>query len=193
MAAGLARIEVRFLIDANGLLQVSAREQRSGREAEIEVKPAYGLTDEQVESMILDSFDNAEADIEQRQLIEARNEAATILDAVAKAPAHPAWAQLTGEEQTQIVMLAEELSVLTEGDDRLGMQAATASLDGATRRFAELMMDQAVSSALGGETMASAGDKLGEGPKAPHPFAKAEFESKQKETDERQATDRTEN
>jgi molecular chaperone DnaK/molecular chaperone HscA len=66
MMAGLPRIEVKFLIDANGILHVSAREQRSGKAAEIEVKPTYGLTDEQVETMILDSFDNAEQDIEQR-------------------------------------------------------------------------------------------------------------------------------
>ena len=63
MVAGLPRIEVKFLIDANGILHVCAREQRSGKEAQIEVKPTYGLTDEQVESMILASFDNAEADM----------------------------------------------------------------------------------------------------------------------------------
>ena len=79
MVAGLPRIEVKFLIDANGILHVSAREQRSGKEAEIEVKPTYGLTDEQVETMILASFDHAEEDIEARQLIEAKNEAETIL------------------------------------------------------------------------------------------------------------------
>ncbi len=84
MVAGLPRIEVKFLIDANGILQVSAREQRSGKEAQVEVKPTYGLTDEQVESMILESFDMAEADINARQAIEARNEAQTILDAVEK-------------------------------------------------------------------------------------------------------------
>ncbi len=75
MTAGLPRIEVKFLIDANGLLHVSAVETRSGKQAEIEVKPTYGLTDEQVESMILDSFDHAETDFQERQLIEARNEA----------------------------------------------------------------------------------------------------------------------
>jgi molecular chaperone DnaK len=74
MAAGMARIEVKFLIDANGILHVSAREQRSGKEAEIQVQPSYGLTDEQVEGMILDSFDSAEEDFRQRQVIEARNE-----------------------------------------------------------------------------------------------------------------------
>jgi len=75
MAAGMARIEVKFLIDANGILHVSAREQRSGKEAEIQVQPSYGLTDEQVEGMILDSFDSAEEDFRRRQVIEARNEA----------------------------------------------------------------------------------------------------------------------
>ncbi len=84
MPAGLPRIEVKFLIDANGILHVSAREQRSGKEAEIEVKPTYGLTDEQVENMILESFDHAEEDFQQRQVIEARNEAETILAALEK-------------------------------------------------------------------------------------------------------------
>src|SRR5208283_1371569 len=66
MVAGLARIEVKFLIDANGILHVSSREQRSGKAAEIEVKPTYGLTDEQVETMILASFDHAEEDLDAR-------------------------------------------------------------------------------------------------------------------------------
>ncbi len=89
MSAGLPRIEVRFLIDADGILQVTAREQRSGQAAEIEVKPTYGLTDEQVEGMILDSFDHAEEDFAKRLLIEARNEAETILTAVERAPQNP--------------------------------------------------------------------------------------------------------
>jgi Fe-S protein assembly chaperone HscA len=175
MSAGLPRIEVKFLIDANGILHVSAREQRSGKEAEIEVKPTYGLTDEQVESMILDSFDHAEADFYERQLIEARNEADTILAAVEKAPGNAAWQLLTDEERTQIGLLKDELFVLKQGDDLKALRAGTDALDKATRRFAELMMDAAVSSAIKGETMESAGDKLGEGPTAPHPFAPAEI------------------
>jgi molecular chaperone DnaK (HSP70) len=175
MSAGLPRIEVKFLIDANGILHVSAREQRSGKEAEIEVKPTYGLTDEQVETMILDSFDNAEEDFRQRQLIEARNEADTILAAVEKAPNNPAWLQLSEEEREQITTLSEELRVLKEGDDLPSLRAGTEALDKATRRFAELMMDAAVTSAIGGQTMQSAGEKLGEGPTAPHPFAPAEI------------------
>jgi molecular chaperone DnaK (HSP70) len=175
MSSGLPRIEVKFLIDANGILHVSAREQRSGKEAEIEVKPTYGLTDEQVETMILDSFDYAEQDFAVRQLVEARNEATTILGAVEKAPTHPAWQHLTDDERTQIGMISEELRVLKEGDDLKALRDATHALDEATRRFAELMMDSAVASAIQGQTMESAGEKLGEGPTAPHPFAPAEI------------------
>ncbi len=175
MTAGLPRIEVKFLIDANGLLQVSATEQRSGKQAEIAVKPTYGLTDEQVETMILDSFDHAEEDFHQRQLIEAKNEAGTILAAVEKAPAHPAWQQLTEEERTEIEDLRNELSVLCEGSDLDALRRGTEALDRATRRFAELMMDAAVTTALGGQTMSSASDQLGEGPTAPHPIAPAEY------------------
>jgi molecular chaperone DnaK len=175
MSAGLPRIEVKFLIDANGILHVSAREQRSGKEAEIEVKPTYGLTDEQVESMILESFDNAEEDFRQRQLIEARNEANTILTAVEKAPSHAAWSQLTEDEKRQIASISEELRILKEGDDLASLRAGTEALDRATRRFAELMMDAAVSTALRGKTMESAGEDLGDGPTAPHPFAPAEI------------------
>jgi Fe-S protein assembly chaperone HscA len=175
MSAGLPRIEVKFLIDANGILHVSAREQRSGKEAEIEVKPTYGLTDEQVETMILESFDYAEQDIQQRQLIEARNEAETILVAIDKAKSNPAWQQLTDEERTQIAMLSDELGVLKQGDDLAALRSGTEALDKSTRRMAELMMESAVSSAIGGQTMQSAGKKLGEGPTAPHPFAPAEI------------------
>ena len=175
MTAGMPRIEVKFLIDANGILHVSALEQRSGKQAEVSVKPAYGLTDEQVESMILDSFDHAEQDIHLRQLVEARNEADTILSAVEKAPSHPAWQQLELEEQTEIRSLAAELGVLRQGDDLPALRAGTEALDKATHRFAELMMDVAVTSAIKGQTMQSADDKLGQGPTAPHPIAQAEF------------------
>ena len=175
MTAGLPRIEVKFLIDANGLLHVSAVEARSGKQAEIEVKPTYGLTDEQVESMILESFDNAEADFQQRQLIEARNEASTILSAVERAPSHPAWQQLTKEERTKISELVTELEILRDAGDLDSLRRGTEALDQATRRFAELMMDATVSSALHGQTMNSADAKIGEGPAAPHPIAPADF------------------
>ncbi len=182
MVAGLPRIEVKFLIDANGILHVSAREQRSGQEAQVEVKPTYGLTDEQVETMILDSFDNAEQDITARQVIEAKNEAETILTAVEKGEKSPVWQALTFDEHAAIEAAAHELKQSIRGGDYKVIRKGIEQLDKATRRFAELMMDAAVTGALGGKTMAAAGESLaanqqGATPTAPHAFAKAEVQS----------------
>jgi molecular chaperone DnaK len=174
MAAGIPRVEVKFLIDANGILHVSAREQRSGKEAEIQVQPSYGLTDEQVEGMILDSFDNAEEDFRRRQLIEARNETSTILTALDKAKSSPAWGQQTSDEKKQIAKLEKALTAVNAEDDYQAIRKAIDTLNHATTRLAELMMDSAVSSALKGKNMDET--DLGEGPTAPHPMAKAEFE-----------------
>ncbi|MGP8271729.1 MAG: Fe-S protein assembly chaperone HscA [Terracidiphilus sp.] len=175
MSAGLPRIEVRFLIDADGILKVSAREQRSGQAAKIEVKPTYGLTDEQVESMILDSFDHAEEDFAKRLLIEARNEAETILSAVERAPQSPAWKQLTGEEQSSINAARDRLVAIKQGTDLAAIREATLALDQATRHFAELMMEAAVTTAIRGKTMDAADEELGEAVTAPHAFAPVEF------------------
>ncbi len=181
MAAGMARVEVKFLIDANGILHVSAREQRSGQEAEVEVKPTYGLTDEQVESMILASFDYAEEDITARQVIEAKNEAHAILDAVEKGEKTPAWQQLTSIEHEDIKAAALELKASIAGGDYKIIRNAIEQLDKKTRRFAEIMMDSAVTGALGGKTMQAAGESLnqnmGEAPTAPHAFAPAQFDA----------------
>ena len=176
MVAGLPRIEVKFLIDANGILKVSAREQRSGKEADVTVTPTYGLTDEQVETMILASFDNAEEDIRERQVIEAKNEAETILSAVKKGKSHAAWQQLTSDEISNIEIASTELEASVMGGDYKVIRAGIERLDKATRRFAEIMMDTAVSGAMTGKTMEAAGESIGEGPTAPHPFAKADIE-----------------
>jgi molecular chaperone DnaK len=173
MAAGIPRVEVKFLIDANGILHVSAREQRSGKEAVIQVQPSYGLTDEQVEGMILDSFDNAEEDFRKRQVIEARNEAATILAALEKGKKSAAWGQLTTDEKKQIAKMEKSLAAVNAQDDYLAIRKAIEALNQGTTRLAELMMDTAVSSALKGKNMDET--DLGEGPTAPHPMAKAEF------------------
>jgi molecular chaperone DnaK (HSP70) len=175
MSAGLPRIEVKFLIDADGILKVTAREQRSGQAAKIEVKPTYGLTDEQVESMILESFDNAEADFAKRLLIEARLEADSILTLLDRAPESPAWAQLTGDELAAIAAARNHLESLKLGEDDKAIRSATLALDQSTRRFAELQMEAAVSSAITGKTMNTADEDLGEAVTAPHPMAKAEF------------------
>ena len=174
MAAGMPRIEVKFLIDANGILKVSAREQRSGKEAEIDVQPSYGLTDEQVEGMILDSFDKAEDDFRERQLIEARREAETILSASEKAKTNPVWGQLTTREKQQIAHLGKALIAVKATDDHAAIRKAIDELNHATMRLAELMMDGAVSTALQGKAMDETG--IEEGPTTPHPVAKAEFQ-----------------
>ena len=153
MVAGLPRIEVKFLIDANGILHVSAREQRSGKEVEFEAKPTYGLTDEQVETMILDSFDFAEADIHERQVIEAKNEAETILTAVDKGKSHAAWQMLSSKEIEKIEEKIDFLKAATSGGDYKVIRRGIEELDQATRRFAELMMDSTLAGAMTGKTM----------------------------------------
>jgi Fe-S protein assembly chaperone HscA len=173
MPAGLPRIEVRFLIDANGILHVSAREQRSGKEAEIQVQPSYGLTDDQVETMILDSYDNAEQDLAERQLIEARNEAETILTALLKGRRNPAWEMLSSTEQHEVDELESRLQAAMGGTDYELIRNSIDELNQATMHLAELMMDAAVGSALRGKNMESTG--VGEGPEASHPIGKAEF------------------
>ena len=174
MPAGLPRIEVRFMIDANGILHVTAREQRSGKEAEISVQPSYGLTDDQVESMILDSFDYAEEDFRQRQLIEARNEANTILAALEKGRQNPAWQELTSAERKQVGKLERALRAVMANEDYQAIRKAIDALNQGTTRLAELMMDTAVASVLKGKSMETA--DVGEGPASPHPVAKADFE-----------------
>jgi Fe-S protein assembly chaperone HscA len=174
MPAGMPRIEVKFLIDANGILQVSAREQRSGQEAQIEVQPSYGLTDEQVENILLESFDYAEEDFRQRQVVEARREADTILTALAKGKKNPAWQQLTSDERRRVETLEKELVSVKDGDDYNAIRTAIDALNQGTMHLAELMMDSAVATALKGKTMDDT--DLGEGPQAGHPVAKAEFE-----------------
>jgi molecular chaperone DnaK (HSP70) len=174
MPAGLPRIEVKFLIDANGILHVSAREQRSGKEAEIEVQPSYGLTDEQVESMILESFDSAEEDFRQRQVIEARNEAETILSALDKSKKSSAWGQLPSSERKQIAKLEKALQDVKQQDDYQKIRKAIDALNQGTMRLAELMMDTAVTTVLKGKTMEQA--DMGESPETGHPVAKADFE-----------------
>jgi molecular chaperone DnaK len=174
MTAGLPRIEVKFLIDANGILRVSAREQRSGKEAEIDVQPTYGLTDEQVESMLLESFDYAEEDFRQRQVIEGRREADTILDPLAKAKKNSAWQDLSIGERQNAELLEKRLIEVKEGDDYHAIRDGIDALNQATMRLAELMMDTAVSAALKGKTMDDSEHE--EGAHAGHPMAKADFE-----------------
>ena len=148
MPAGLPRIEVRFLIDADGILNVSARELRTEKFASIEVKPTYGLTDAQVESMILESFEHAEADIELRLAIEARNEGRQILEASAKSLGSEEYDELTAEEKQRIEEGIARLRSTMESDDHQAIRDAIEANEKATHRLAELRMNAAVRRAL---------------------------------------------
>jgi Fe-S protein assembly chaperone HscA len=146
--AGMPRIEVRFLIDANGILTVSARDVKTGQEHSIEVKPSYGLTDEQVERMLMDSIAFAEEDINKRLLIEARNEAEIVLKAAEKSLATDAQALISDEERGAIIQAVVDLRNSTRGDDYREIREKIKRLDEVSHHMAELMMDKAVLAAL---------------------------------------------
>jgi Fe-S protein assembly chaperone HscA len=150
LPAGMARIEVRFLIDANGILNVTARDQRTGKEHSVDVKPSYGLTDEQVEKMIQESFEKAEQDFAERQVREARVEADTILAAVEKARRHDAYFELTDEERQAIDRAINELLLVYHADDHHLILAKNEQLNQVTLKLAENMMNTAVRGALKG-------------------------------------------
>jgi len=150
MPAGLARIEVRFLIDANGILNVTARDVRTGKEQSVDVKPSYGLSDEQVEAMILDSFEKAEEDFKERQVREARVEADSILAALEKARNNEAYYELDEGERATIDRSVNELLTVYHSDDHLLIRAKIDELNNATMHLAENMMNTAVRGALKG-------------------------------------------
>ena len=147
MPAGMPKIEVMFLIDANGILNVTATEQRSGKAAAIEVKPTYGLSETDVERMVEDSFTYAEADVEARLLIETRNEADTVITHVERALTQ--GRSLIGkEEQRTIDAALAALKDARGNTDRDRIREATTAMNQATEHLAELMMDAALKGAL---------------------------------------------
>jgi len=148
MPAGMPKIEVTFLIDANGILQVQAKEQRSGKAASIEVKPTYGLSETEVEQMIEDSFTYAEADVATRMLIEARNEADTVLVHAGRALKQGADL-VPAEERAAIEAAVAALRAARGGDDRERIHEATTAVNRATEHLAEVLMDAALKGALG--------------------------------------------
>ena len=148
MPAGMPKIEVTFLIDANGILQVHAKELRTGKAASIEVKPTYGLTESDVERMIEDSFEYAEADVETRMLIETRNEADTVITHVERSLRQGAHL-VDAAERAGIEAALAELKAVRETQDRDRIREATTAMNRATEHLAELMMDAALKGALG--------------------------------------------
>src|SRR5256712_13336434 len=116
MPAGMPKIEVTFLIDANGILQVQAREQRTGKAAAIEVKPTYGLSEAEVAQMVEDSFTHAEADVNARLLIETRTEAETVMNHVRRALAQGGHL-MSADERQRITAAMDALRPVQPGRD----------------------------------------------------------------------------
>ena len=152
--AGLPRIEVKFLIDANGILQVGAKDLRNGRQHSIEVQPSYGLNDSEIERMLEESIEYAEQDFAERQLIEARTEAETILTATAKALANSQSASIRTEERAGIDASVAALKESVAGSDYKLIRKRIDELNRATEHLAEVLMSSAVSTALEGRKLA---------------------------------------
>jgi Fe-S protein assembly chaperone HscA len=150
LPAGMARIEVRFLIDANGILNVTARDARTGKEQSVEVKPSYGLTEDQVEAMIRESFEKAEEDMRERQVREARVEADNILAATAKAKKSEAYTALSNEERSAIESAVRDVENTYNGNDHHVLNEKIEALNRATQQLAENLMNSAVRGALKG-------------------------------------------
>jgi len=158
MPAGLPRVQVQFQIDASGILSVTARELRTEIEQTIEVKPSYGLTDEEVERMLLESFEHAEADFAARQLIEARNEAESVIQATEKSLRSPEFAsidttEISTDERKKIESVLAGLKMVLKSTDRETIQKWTHALNDATQHLAEVMMNRSVSAALAGKNV----------------------------------------
>jgi molecular chaperone DnaK len=151
--AGLARIEVRFLIDASGILQVSAKDLRVGAQQSIEVQPSYGLGDAEIEHMLEESIEHAEQDFTERQLIEARNEAEITLTATQKSLTREQAQELAPAERRAIDEAAAALREAMAGRDYKLIRALLETLNAATERLAELQMNRALSEALEGKRL----------------------------------------
>jgi molecular chaperone DnaK len=153
-SAGLPRIEVKFLIDANGILQVGAKDTRTGEQRTIEVQPSYGISDTEIERMLEESIEYAEQDFAERQAIEARTEAETILAATQKALGTPQAAILRAEERAAIDATVLALKESEGGSDYKLIRKRIDELNNATMHLAELVMNSAVSTALQGRKLA---------------------------------------
>ncbi len=156
MVAGAARIRVTFQVDADGLVAVAARELVSGVEANIEVKPSYGLTDAEIADMLKASFSHAKEDADARVLSEARVDAIRLIDAVEAALKKDGEALLSADEREKIEHAIAALRPVAAADDARTMKTAMETLSQTTEEFAARRMDRSVASALKGKTIAEA-------------------------------------
>jgi molecular chaperone HscA len=153
-AAGAARVRVTYQVDADGLLSVSAKEQSSGAEASVTVKPSYGLGDADIERMLRDSFEHAKEDVHARALTEARVEAQRLLDATRSALAADGNL-LSAEERTPIERAVSAVDKAIGGSEHRAIKHAADALNRATEEFAARRMDQGVRRALAGKKIGS--------------------------------------
>jgi molecular chaperone DnaK (HSP70) len=151
--AGLARVEVKFLIDANGILQVGARDLKTGQQQSIEVQPSYGLSDNEIEHMLEESIEFAEQDFAERQLIEARNEAETILQATTKTLSDPRAQELSSDERRTITETETNLRQAMRGTDYKLIRQRVDELNQATMHLAEILMNSTLQTALQGKRL----------------------------------------
>ena len=159
MVAGAARIRVTFTVDADGLLQVSAREQNSGVEAHIDVKPSYGLSDDQIATMLQDSFSTAQGDMRERALREARLDAQRLV--LATRSALQADADLLAPAELAAIEAAiAVLQASAQGDDPATIEADSKTLAQATEAFAAQRMNRGIAKALSGRHFATIEDSL---------------------------------
>jgi molecular chaperone DnaK (HSP70) len=147
LPAGVARLEVTFLVDANGILSVTATDMRTGRERSIEVKPSYGLTEEEIERMLEESIDHAEEDVRQRQVQEARVEADVILNATRESLRTNGRLLDPGERERIAAALAA-LEAARAGEDHLAIRDAVDALSRETEPFARRIMDESLQAVL---------------------------------------------
>jgi molecular chaperone DnaK len=165
MPAGWPRLEVTFIVDENGILQVSAYEHRSEAEARIEVRPSYGLTDDEVERMVIESFEHAEQDLNIRRLVEARVEAGQVAQAAEKqlpqAEEFVRLGQLSADEAARIRAALAALREVSSGEDASVIRQGIDDLDLVTRRLAELVMDKAIRAQLQGQDLERAAATIG--------------------------------
>jgi Fe-S protein assembly chaperone HscA len=151
--AGLARIEVKFLIDANGILQVAARDLRTSEQHTVEVQPSYGLSDTEIERMLEESIEYAEQDFAERQVIEARTEAESILAATDKALADPRSQEISAAERKTITESESQLRTALAGGDYKLMRTRIDEINAATAHLAEVLMNGALQTAFEGKRL----------------------------------------
>ncbi len=153
MVAGAARIRVTFQVDADGLLNVSAREETSGVEASITIKPSYGLSDEEIESMLRDSMEHAREDMEARMLREQQVEADRVVEALDAALAKDGDELLSPDEKAEILAARQQLIEARQGSDTAAIKAAIKQMENAAETYVERRMNSNIRQAMAGHNV----------------------------------------